>query len=82
MKTAKLFTHGGIQSISLPEGCYFEGTEVGYKKMGDLLLFFPANEDSAWARFVNTPPVTDDFAEAIYEARRMDAAYPLRDIQL
>jgi len=69
MKTAKLFTNGSSQAVRLPKECRFEGTEVGYKKVGGLVLLFSVNEDSVWAGFMNSPPITDDFVEAIYEAR-------------
>ena len=78
MKTAKLFANGSSQAVRLPKECRFEGTEVGYKKVGGLVLLFPANQDIAWAEFLNSPPVTDDFAEAIYEARRIDTL-PVRE---
>jgi len=70
MKTAKLFTNGSSQAVRLPKECRFEGTEVGYKKVGGTVLLFPVNQDTAWLNFINSPPVTDDFVEAIYEARR------------
>ena len=70
METAKLFYNGNSQAVRLPKEYRFEGTEVGIKKVGGMVLLFPANEDTAWLNFMNSPPVTDDFVEAIYEARR------------
>jgi len=78
MKTAKLFANGNSQAVRLPKECRFEGTEVGYKKVGSMVLLFPANEDTAWAEFVNAPSVSDDFAEAIYAARQADV-FPVRE---
>lgn len=78
MKTAKLFSNGSSQAVRLPKDYRFEGTEVGIKKIGGTVLLFPANKDTAWAEFLNSPPATDDFAEAIYEARRTDA-FPVRE---
>jgi antitoxin VapB len=70
MKTAKLFANGGSQAVRLPKECQFEGTEVGYKKVGGTVLLFPANDDTAWLNFINGPPASDDFGEAIFEARK------------
>ena len=78
METAKLFYNGNSQAVRLPKEYRFEGTEVGIKQVGGMVLLFPANKDTIWAEFINGPPVTEDFAEAIFEARRMDT-YPVRE---
>ena len=35
METAKLFTDGGSQAVSLPENCRFEGDEVYVNRIGN-----------------------------------------------
>ncbi|MCL2519033.1 MAG: type II toxin-antitoxin system VapB family antitoxin [Oscillospiraceae bacterium] len=68
MDTAKLFTNGQSQAVRLPKDCRFFGNEVGIKKIGEIVLLFP--KDNAWEEFLKCPPVSDDFGEAILEARR------------
>ena len=70
METAKLFYNGNSQAVRLSKEYRFEGTEVGIRKVGGTVLLFPANKDTAWAEFLNSPPASDDFGEAIFEARR------------
>ena len=67
METAKLFMNGQSQAVRLPKEYRFSGDEVGIKKIGDLVLLF--QKDSMWESFLNTEPVSDDFAEAVIEAR-------------
>ena len=68
METARLFTNAGRQTLLIPEEYEFKTDKVNMKKIGDLLLTFPL--DSAWANFINSPPASDDFGDAIFEARR------------
>jgi len=70
MKTAKLFINGQSQAVRLPKEYRFTGNEVGIRKVGEILLLFP--KDNAWEAFLNTEPVSEDFGEAIFEARRED----------
>ena len=73
METAKLFTHGGSQAVRLPKSCRFDGSEVAVKKIGAIVMLY--QKDKALENFLQCEPVTDDFAESIYEARQEDAEY-------
>jgi len=66
--TAKLFANGKSQAVRLPKEFRFSGTEVGIRKVGDIVYLFPP--DSAWAAFLNAPAASDDFGDAILEARK------------
>ncbi|MCL2694475.1 MAG: type II toxin-antitoxin system VapB family antitoxin [Oscillospiraceae bacterium] len=68
MQTAKLFVNGSSQAVRLPKDFRFQGDEVGVKKVGNIVLLYP--KDSDWENFCNCPPVTDEFAESVFEARR------------
>ena len=68
MEPAKLFANGGSQAVRIPKEYQFKDEKIAMKKIGDLLLMFPA--DSAWASFINSPPASDDFGDAIFEARK------------
>ncbi|GHV21808.1 hypothetical protein AGMMS49959_11540 [Planctomycetales bacterium] len=41
MNTAKLSASGEWQTVLLPEGYRFGGTEVGIKKVGEVVYLFP-----------------------------------------
>ena len=68
MQTAKLFNDGENQAVHLPKEYRFAGEEVGIKKEGNTVVLFP--KDDAWEAFLKCEPVTDDFVEAILEARK------------
>ena len=82
MKTAKLFTNGSSQAVRLPKECRFDETEkeVCIRKVGNMVLLFPKSDP--WHFFLEGPGFTDDVFESIEDARRADAEYPLRDIEL
>jgi antitoxin VapB len=67
MNTAKITANGNSQSVSLPPPYCFSETEVGITRVGDMVVLFP--KEKAWEIFKNTPPVDDDFGEAILSAR-------------
>jgi antitoxin VapB len=71
MTTAKLFVNGQSQAVRLPKECRFEGTEVGVRKIGNLVVLFP--KDKALEIFLDSEPITDDVAGAINQARRNEA---------
>jgi antitoxin VapB len=71
MLTAKLFTNGKSQAVRLPKECRFAGNEVGVARIGEMVVLYP--KEKAWEIFVESEPVTDDFCEAILEARQNDA---------
>ncbi len=63
MKTAEVKTEGSIQSVSLPEDCHIEGTEVFVKRVGRSLLLIPHDIDP-WQLFTESlSQFTDDFME-------------------
>ena len=68
MEIAKIFQSGRSQAVRLPKEFRFSGDEVGIKKVGEVVLLYP--KDSAWANFIKSPPVSDDFGDGILEARK------------
>ncbi len=78
MKTAKLFMNGRSQAVRLPKEFRFEGKEVGIRKVGNTVHLFPA--DKAWDDFMNVEPVSDDFVEAIMDARRNYVQSPREEL--
>ncbi|ASF46113.1 antitoxin [Methylovulum psychrotolerans] len=41
MQTARIFTDGNSQAVSLPKGFRFEDDEVIIKKLGDIVVLLP-----------------------------------------
>ena len=76
METAKIFQSGRSQAVRLPKEFRFFGEEVGIKKVGEVVLLYP--KDSAWANFMKSQPVSDDFASGIIENRQI-AKQPPRE---
>jgi antitoxin VapB len=74
MLTAKLFRNGKSQAVRLPKEYRFAGDEVGIARVGEMVVLYP--KEKAWEIFTATDPVTDDFCEAIIEARRNDKEPP------
>ena len=74
METAKLFTNGQSQAVRLPKEYRFGGNEVGIKKVGEIVILFP--KDSVWEEYLSSPSTSDDFGDAIFDARREDQQYP------
>jgi antitoxin VapB len=70
MQTAKIFMNGKSQAVRLPQEFRFDATEVGVARLGELVVLYPM--DTAWENFLNKEPVTDDFAQSIYDARGID----------
>ena len=68
MDTAKIFVNGQSQAVRLPKDYRFAGDEVGIKKIGGIVLLFP--KDATWDIFLNGPPASDDFGDAIISARK------------
>ena len=68
MLSAKLFTNGRSQAVRLPKECRFPGTEVGVKRIGELVVLFPQGrtEDLFYSSLGN---FSDDFFESIESAR-------------
>lgn len=62
MMSAKIFTNGRSQAIRLPKEFRFDGTEVGIKKIGDIVLLMPL--DSDWSMFEKSLDMfSDDFMD-------------------
>ncbi len=78
MRTAKLFINGRSQAVRLPKEFRFEGKEVGIRKVGNTVHLFPTDE--AWDNFMSSEPVSDDFVEAILDARRNYAPSPREEL--
>ena len=78
MGTAKIFLNGKSQAVRLPKEYRFSGSEVGIKKIGDIVLLYP--KDAAMEAFLKVPPISDDFADAIFEARREDSRRQQREL--
>jgi len=70
LATAKLFTNGKSQAVRLPKEYRFIGNEVGITRIGEMVILYP--QDNAWEIFNTSETVTDDFCEAILEARQCD----------
>lgn len=68
MQTAKLFINGQSQAVRLPKECRFSGKEVNIKKVGNIVLLYPA--DKAWDNFLASEPVSEDFGSEILQARQ------------
>ena len=68
MHTAKLFTNGKSQAVRLPKEYRFTGSEVGITRVGEMVILYP--REKAWDIFDKSEAVTDDFCEAVLEARQ------------
>ncbi|MCL2323268.1 MAG: type II toxin-antitoxin system VapB family antitoxin [Oscillospiraceae bacterium] len=68
MQTAKIFTSGRSQAVRLPKECRFPGTEVGVKRIGELVVLYPQDrmEELFYSSLGN---FTDDFFESIESAK-------------
>ena len=74
MDTAKLFFSGKSQAVSLPKEYRFSGTEVGIKRLGEIVVLYPLGDKLE--RFLSLGPVTEDVGEAILEARHKTKEKP------
>ena len=60
METAKIFTSGNSQAVRLPKEYRFPGTEVGIKKIGNIVILVPVEQ--AWETFLDGVfGFTDDY---------------------
>ena len=68
MQTAKIFTSGRSQAVRLPKECRFSGTEVGVKRIGEMVVLYPKDrmEELFYSSLGN---FTDDFFESIESAK-------------
>jgi len=67
METAKVFFNGRSQAVRLPKEYRVSSNEIGIKKVGKTILLYPIDNDID--SFLESPPASDDFGEAIFEAR-------------
>ena len=64
MQTAKLFTNGSRQAVSLPDEFRFSGTEVCVQKTGSAVMLVPM--EKAWTTFLEgINDFTDDYFDAV-----------------
>ena len=70
MDTAKIFVNGSSQAVRLPKDCRFDASEVGVRKVGELVVLYPIG--SEWSNFLSSEPLSDDVGDAILAARRED----------
>ena len=60
MMTAKVFENGRSQAVRLPKECRFQSDEVAIKKIGDIVLLIP--KENQWSGFLESLDVfSDDF---------------------
>jgi antitoxin VapB len=78
MQTAKIFTNGKSQAVRLPKNYRFKASEVGVTRVGSMVILYP--KDDAWENFLACEPVTDDFVEAVLEARKNDYQRPREEL--
>ena len=50
MMTAKVFENGRSQAVRLPKECRFQSDEVAIKKIGDIVLLIP--KENQWSGFL------------------------------
>lgn len=60
MMTAKVFENGRSQAVRLPKECRFQSDEVAVKKIGDIVLLIP--KENQWSGFLESlDAFSDDF---------------------
>ncbi|HET6430299.1 MAG TPA: type II toxin-antitoxin system VapB family antitoxin [Phycisphaerae bacterium] len=76
MTTAKLFMSGRSQAVRLPKEFWFEGDEVGIKRVGSAVLLFP--KDKAWDLMAEAiGQVDEDFMARRDQPGRAEERKPL-----
>ncbi|MDR1797323.1 MAG: AbrB/MazE/SpoVT family DNA-binding domain-containing protein [Clostridiales Family XIII bacterium] len=68
MQTAKLFKSGRSQAVRLPKECRFEGVEVGIKRLGDVVVLYPASRADELF-YSSIGGFTDDYYESVESLR-------------
>jgi len=66
--TTTVFMSGKSQAIRIPKAYRLTRDKVDIKRVGNILLIYA--EDDTWEEFLNSEPVSDDFGEAIFDARK------------
>ena len=68
MQTAKIFTSGRSQAVRLPKECRFLCSEVGVKRIGEMVVLYPKDRGTELF-YSSLGNFTDDFFESIESAR-------------
>ena len=73
MSNAKFFMNGGSLAVRLPKDCLpdeeiMKKNKYIIRKINKTIMIYSL--DDAWEEFMNTPPATPDFGEAILEDRK------------
>ena len=68
MQTVKIFTSGKSQIVKLPKEYLFPGTEVGVKRMGEMIVLYPTDRETELF-YSSLGQFTDDFFTSIELAR-------------
>ena len=71
MQIAKLFASGKSQAVRLPKEFRFPGTEVGIRKVGQMVVLF-SNDNADDLFFNSLGKFPDEFFESIETARTED----------
>jgi len=68
MQTGKIFTSGRSQAVRLPKECRFPGSEVGVKRIGEMVVLYPKDR-GAELFFSSLGKFSDDFFDSIESAK-------------
>jgi len=68
MLSAKIFTSGRSQAVRLPKECRLPGTEVGVKRIGEMVVLFPQNRAETLF-YSSLGNFSDDYFTSIESAR-------------
>ena len=68
MQTAKIFKSGRSQAVRLPKEFRFSYSEVGVKRVGEMVILYPQDR-GAELFYSSLGDFTDDFFESIESAR-------------
>ena len=68
MQTAKIFKTGRSQAVRLPKEYRFPYSEVGVKRIGEMVVLYPQDR-GAELFYSSLGNFTDDFFESIESAR-------------
>jgi len=76
MNTAKIFTNGRSQAVRLPREFRFDADEVAIRKVGSVVVLYPA--DSGWAPLLDASgKFTDDFMTSRNQPKKHEQRNPL-----
>lgn len=78
MQTAKIFKSGRSQAVRLPKECRFPCSEIGIKRVGEMVILYP-QERGAELFYSSLGNFTDDFFESIESAQTEKLPESLRE---